>query len=53
MDQGNRKFEDLNGALKKVFCKLRENGVGVVVKHAAVVTPEEDCLWTYGVIGIN
>ena len=40
--------------LKNVFCKLREDGVGAVVKHAAVVTPkEEDLFWTSGVIGTS
>ena len=44
MDRRDHNFEDLNGALKSVFRKLREAGVGAVVKHAAVVTPEEDLL---------
>ena len=54
MDRRDRNLDDLNGALKNVLQKLRVDGVGAVVKHAAVVTPkEEDLLWTSGVIGTN
>ena len=34
----DRNFEDPNGAFEKVFHNLREDGVGAVVKHAALIT---------------
>ena len=54
MDQRDHRFNDLNGALKSVFCKLRENGVSAVVKHASIVTPqEEELLRSMGTIGTS
>ena len=48
MDQWDCNF-DLNGAFEKVFHKLRENRVGAVVKHAAVITlKKQGLLWTAG-----
>ena len=50
----NRRFNYLNGALKSVFHKLTEDGTGAVVKHATVVTPqEEELLWSTGTIGVS
>lgn len=54
MDRRDRCFADLNGAISSIFHKLREDGIGAVVKHAPVVTPqEEDLLWSTGAIGTS
>ena len=54
MNRKDQSFRELTGALQVRFRKLREEGVGVVVKHAAVVTEdEEDTLWKSGVIGVD
>ena len=54
MDRRDRLFNDLNGALKSVFHKLKEDGIGAVMKHATVVTPqEEELLWSTGTIGVS
>lgn len=46
MDRKNEHFCDLTGVLQVRYRALREQGVGAVVKHAPVVTPdEEDALW--------
>ena len=39
-------FRDLNGALQVRYHELHESGVGAMVKHAAVDTPDEDTLWS-------
>ena len=45
-------FLILTGALEVRYRELRQEGVGTVVKHAAVVTSdEEDMLWQSKVIG--
>ena len=49
----NRKatFKELNGALQVRYRELRKAGVGAVVKHAAVVSPdEEQALWDSKVV---
>ena len=52
MDRKNHRFRDLTGALQVRYRQLRKEGVGTVVKHAAVVTAEEeDALWKSDVIG--
>ena len=51
----NRKdplFRDLTGAIQVRYRELRESGVGAMVRHAPVVTvEEEDRLWQSKVIG--
>ena len=45
-------FRELTGAIQVRYRELRETGVGAVVKHAALVTPdEENMLWESKVIG--
>ena len=45
-------FKELTGALEVTYRYLCQQGVGAVVKHAAVFSPEEeDQLWKSGVIG--
>ena len=53
----NRKdpcFRDLTGAIQVRYRELRTEGVGAVVKHAPIVTPEEEnTLWESKVIGVH
>ena len=53
----NRKdacFRDLTGAVQVRYRELRTAGVGAVVKHAPVITPEEEnMLWESRVIGVH
>ena len=51
MDRRDHSFDDLTGALKSVFCKLREQEIGAMVKHAAVVLPEEEI--SFGVLELS
>ena len=52
MDRKNHRFRDVTGALQVRYRQLRKEGVGTVVKRAAVVTAEEeDALWKSKVIG--
>ena len=39
----------MSGSVAK---QLRKNGVGASIKHAPIITPEEDLLLNKGVIGI-
>ena len=52
MNRKDPTFKELNGALQVRYRELREGGVGAVVKHAAVVSPdEEQTLWDSKVVG--
>ncbi len=52
MNRKDSKFRELTGALQVRYRELCELGVGTVVKHTAVVTPdEENALWESKVIG--
>ena len=52
MDRKNIHFHELPGALQVRYKELRKEGVGAVVKHAPIVTAdEEDTLWKTNVIG--
>ena len=52
MNRKDPNFRELTGALEVRYRELRQEGVGTVVKHAAVVTSdEEDMLWQSKVIG--
>ena len=54
LDKKDPRFRDLRGACDNVSRKLREEGVGADVKHAAIFTPEEEeKLWNTGSIGIQ
>ena len=51
MDRKNQRFRDLTGALQVRYRELRKEGIGTVVKHAPVVTgEEEDALWKSNVL---
>ena len=52
MNRKDPTFKELNGALQVRYRELHEGGVGAVVKHAAVVSPdEEQALWDSKVVG--
>ena len=51
-EQKDCRFDRLNGAFQTVFKNLRDDGVGATVKHAPVISPdEEELLWSTGTIG--
>ena len=54
MDRKNTRFRELTGAMQVRFRELRKAGVGAVVKHAPIVTPEEeDLLWSSEIMGVH
>jgi hypothetical protein len=54
MDRKDPLFRDLTGAMQVRYRELRTEGVGAVVKHAAIVTPEEENqLWNSKVLGVH
>lgn len=54
MSRKDPAFCDLTGTLQVRYRELRMDGVGAVVKHASIVTPEEeDMLWESKVIGVH
>ena len=53
MDKSDPRFYELSGVCESVSRQLRKDGVGACVKHAAIVTAEEeDLLLVKGVMGI-
>ena len=45
-------FDGLRAAIDNLSRQLRSNGIGAEVKHAEVITTdEENSLWTNGVLG--
>jgi hypothetical protein len=42
MNRKDALFRELTGAVQVTFRELCEQGVGAVVKHASVITPEEE-----------
>ena len=54
MDKKNPEFRELSCAQQVKFRELRKQGVGTVVKHAPVITPEEeDKLWEKKILGVD
>ena len=54
LDKSDPRFRELRGACESISRQLRQAGVGAEVKHAALITPdEEDMLWTSGVLGVS
>lgn len=53
MDRKEPRFRDLTATIQVRYRELRTEGVGAIVKHAAIVTPEEESLcgslkvWVY------
>ena len=54
LDKDDPRFIEFRSAVDNVFRKLRSEGVGTEVRHAPLVTPdEEDKLWESGVLNIT
>ena len=54
MDRKEPRFRDLTGAIQVWYRELRTEGVGAIVKHAALVTPEEETqLWNSKALGVH
>ena len=54
IEQKNPDFKDLHGTVDSVFRSLRTEGVGTEVKHAPVVTKEqENLLWEHIVVDLS
>ena len=54
LDKSDPRFRELRGACESISRQLRQAGVGAEVKHATLITPdEEDMLWTSGVLGVS
>ena len=54
MDKKNTHFKGLHGTLDNLHPKLHEKGKGTKVKHAEVITrDEENQLWDSGELGIT
>ncbi len=52
MNRKDPSFRELTGAIQVRYRELREKGIGAVVKHASIVSAdEEDALWSTNVIG--
>ena len=52
LDKKNPCFKQLHGTLDNLFHRLHEEGAGRV-KHAEVITVEENVLWASGELGIK
>ena len=44
MDKGDLRFSELSAVCESVYRQLRKDGVGASVKHASIITPEEENL---------
>ena len=52
LDRQDPRFRDIRGTCDTVYRELHQQGVGTEVKHAAVISSdEEDQLWLSGVLG--
>ena len=48
LDQKEPTFRKLHGTMDSLFRKLRQEGVGAVIKHAGMFTAEkENLLWVH------
>ena len=54
LDRRDTRFKSIQGACEVVFRELRKEGIGTSVRHAAVITmEEEDQLWKLGIMNIT
>lgn len=54
MDKQDLRFKQLHNTLDSLFHKLHSEGVGVHVKHAEVITADEEMkLWESGIMGMD
>ena len=53
LDTNHPRFKEMHSIIDTYFRQLRVDGVGTVVKHASVISKEENALWDNGVLGDN
>ena len=54
LDKKMHEFKELHSILDNMARRLRQDGVGAEVKHATLITPEEErMLWEQGVLGTD
>ena len=54
LDKGDKRFKVLHSTLDADFHSLHADGIGIMVKHAEVITPDEEMkLWSSGVMGLH
>ena len=54
LDKNDKRFRSLQGTLDSYFHKLHSEGIGRKMKHAEVITTdEEDQLWESGVLNVT
>ena len=54
LDQKDGAFKKLHGTMDTHFRSLRQQGVGAKIKHAKIISSEdEDLMWERGVMGIT
>ena len=54
MDRGNPIFRPIHGACHSVYHSLHSGGIGVSVRHASIVSDnEERKLWEHGILGVD
>ena len=52
LDRKDPRFRDIHGTCESIYRQLHQQGVGTEVRHAAIITAEEEeALWISGVIG--
>ena len=53
-DKNDHRFRGFRGTCDTEFQRLHQNGVGADVKHAEIITSEEEeTLWSAGVLGVS
>ena len=54
LDPKDARFKKLQGTMDTRFRKLRQEGIGAEVKHASIIsTDEENMLWERGILGTS
>ena len=54
LDEKNPHFAGLRGTRDCISRQLREEGIGVSVKHTSTISvDEEEMLWTSGTLGVS
>ena len=54
LDKSDIRFRDLHQTLDTVCVSLRREGIGAEVKHAKILSAEdEEALWTSGVLSVD
>ena len=54
LDENDPNYAGLRGTRDTVTCELRSDGIGATVKHAEVISrEEEELLWSSGIMGVD